>query len=330
MSEENIYDVDRNAEEAITTTNTIGINPNNRISTSEDDVKELTKLLTLMENQIKKITNADIKIGSQMMETMNRTRNPSQSFKAKARKLVSDFKKLQEENSTAMLLIELFWTIVVLYLSTPSVVLGFMKWKRKKTTDLENRFNICGAVALLGPILLFAWYCFRYYADRAHEANDLGNTVSTSGDDVNPNDNINTSGPDQDNTVSTSRDDVNPNDNINTSGADQDNTVSTSGDEVTKLLTLMQKEMKEMKNARVRKTQIKKQMIARVNKIINPSQSFKPKAKKFVSNFRKFEEEHSTSMLVIYVIWTIIVLALSTPRVVLGFIMWKAKETTNL
>ncbi|GME98736.1 unnamed protein product [[Candida] boidinii] len=71
-------------------------------------------------------------------------------------------------------------------------------------------------------------------------------------------------------------------------------------------------------------------MIARVNKIINPSQSFKPKAKKFVSNFRKFEEEHSTSMLVIYVIWTIIVLALSTPRVVLGFIMWKRKETTNL
>ncbi|OWB84335.1 hypothetical protein B5S33_g2978 [[Candida] boidinii] len=306
MSEENIYDVDRNAEEAITTTNTIGINPNNRISTSEDDVKELTKLLTLMENQIKEITNADIKIGSQMMETMNRTRNPSQSFKAKARKLVSDFKELQEENSTVMLLIELFWTIVVLYLSTPSVVLGFMKWKRKETTDLENSFNICGAVALLGPILLFAWYCFRYYADRAHEANDLGNTVSTSGDDVNPNDNINTSGP------------------------DQDNTVSTSGDEVTKLLTLMQKEMKEMKNASVRKTQIKKQMIARVNKIINPSQSFKPKAKKFVSNFRKFEEEHSTSMLVIYVIWTIIVLALSTPRVVLGFIMWKRKETTNL
>ncbi|GME69000.1 unnamed protein product [[Candida] boidinii] len=170
MSEENIYDVDRNAEEAITTTNTIGINPNNRISTSEDDVKELTKLLTLMENQMKEMKNADIKIREQMMETMNKTRNPSQSFKSKAKKLVSNFRKFKEEHSTSMLVIYFFCTVIVLLLSTPRVVLGFIMWKGKETTDLENVFNICGAVALLGPILLFAWYCFRYYADRAHEA----------------------------------------------------------------------------------------------------------------------------------------------------------------
>ncbi|GMG21139.1 unnamed protein product [[Candida] boidinii] len=59
MSEEDIYDVDRNAEEATTTTNTLGINSNNHISTLGNDAKhqELMEAMEAISLMLKQTTN---------------------------------------------------------------------------------------------------------------------------------------------------------------------------------------------------------------------------------------------------------------------------------
>ncbi|GMF45992.1 unnamed protein product [[Candida] boidinii] len=151
MSEENIYDVDRNAEEATTTTNTLGINSNNIISTLGNDAKhqELMEAMEAISLMLK-----------QIMQTMNKADNninPSgdnEDVLPPPVNTSSALDEFEEEHSGLFLFFDVVWIVNAIV----SIVIGCQEWSHSKALSLYIFSGMLGGIPSVDHLCR---YCYK-------------------------------------------------------------------------------------------------------------------------------------------------------------------------